>query len=63
LDYTGQSFENAIGNSWHNIVHPDDVQVIMDIYLLEKKNLFIPAIRINMMANTFGIPFRLIPDT
>jgi predicted phosphohydrolase len=26
-----QSFENAIGNNWHNIVHPDDVQVIMDI--------------------------------
>jgi hypothetical protein len=37
----GQSFENAIGNNWHNIVHPDDVQVIMDIYLLlEKRTLF-----------------------
>jgi PAS domain S-box-containing protein len=46
--YTGQSFENAIGNNWHNIVHPDDVQVIMDIYLLllKKEPYFIPAIRI-----------------
>jgi hypothetical protein len=37
-----QSFENAIGNNWHNIVHPDDVQVIMDIYLpaFEKRTLF-----------------------
>jgi hypothetical protein len=43
-----QSFENAIGNNWHNIVHPDDVQVIMDIYLpaFEKEPYFIPAIRI-----------------
>jgi hypothetical protein len=59
-----QSFENAIGNNWHNIVHPDDVQVIMDIYLpaFEKEPYFIPAIKLSgMMANTFGIPFRLIP--
>jgi hypothetical protein len=28
-----ESFENAM-NNWHNIVHPDDVQVIMDIYHL-----------------------------
>jgi PAS domain-containing protein len=30
-------------NNWHNIVHPDDVQVIMDIYLpaFEKKNLIL----------------------
>jgi two-component system CheB/CheR fusion protein len=49
LDYTGQSFEKAIGNRWSDMVHPDDVKVIMDIYLpaFEKKDpYFIPAIRI-----------------
>jgi two-component system CheB/CheR fusion protein len=49
LDYTGQSFEKAIGNNWNDIVHPDDVQVIMDNYLssFEKREpYFIPEIRI-----------------
>lgn len=37
LDYTGQTFEEAIGNAWNNIVHPDDVPGIYEI--------FIPAFR------------------
>jgi hypothetical protein len=43
-----QSFENAIGNNWHNIVHPDDVQLswIYTYLLLKKEPYFIPAIRI-----------------
>jgi PAS domain S-box-containing protein len=51
LDYTGQSFEKAIGNSWSwsGIVHPDDVQGIMESYLtaFEKREpYFLPAIKI-----------------
>jgi PAS domain S-box-containing protein len=33
LDYTNQTFEEAIGMGWNNIVHPDDVHLIMDVYL------------------------------
>jgi two-component system CheB/CheR fusion protein len=49
LDYTNQSFKKAIGKDWTSKVHPDDLQVIMDIYLpaFEKKEpYFVPAIRI-----------------
>ena len=33
LDYTGQRFEQAIGNTWAGVIHPDDVQPIMDVYV------------------------------
>jgi PAS domain S-box-containing protein len=33
LEFTKQTFEEAIGMGWHNIVHPDDVHLIMDVYL------------------------------
>ncbi len=49
LDYTGQSFDKALGNTWGGVVHPDDVTVIMEIYVPafeKRKSYFIPAIRI-----------------
>ena len=33
LDYTGQTIEEALGRAWDGIVHPDDVQSIMDVYV------------------------------
>ena len=32
LDYTGQTFEEALGRSWDGIIHPDDVQGVLKIY-------------------------------
>jgi len=49
LDYTGQTFEEAIGNTWGGVMHPDDVQPIMDAYVpaFEKRQpYFLPAIRV-----------------
>ncbi len=48
LDYTGQAFEEALGNAWEGIVHPDDLQAVMDIYVQafkKRKAYEIPAIR------------------
>ena len=33
LDYTGQTLEEALGNAWGGIVHLDDLQSIMDVYV------------------------------
>lgn len=49
LDYIGQTFEQAIGNTWVEVIHPDDVQEIMDIYLPSFQNrqpYFLPGIRV-----------------
>jgi PAS domain S-box-containing protein len=49
LDYTGQSFDEALGNAWNGIVHADDVKGVMDTYVpaFEKRvAYFLPAIRI-----------------
>ena len=49
LDYTGQSFEEAIGNTWAGVMHPDDVQPIMEVYVpafQKQQSYFLPAIRV-----------------
>ncbi len=49
LNYTGQSFAEAIGNTWPGVIHPDDEQPIMDIYVTAFKNrqpYFLPAVRV-----------------
>jgi|GEM_PF-820970 len=49
LDYTGQTFEEAIGRAWYGIIHPDDIPGVMDIYVpaFEKRQpYFLPAIRV-----------------
>jgi len=33
LDYTGQNFEEALGRAWDGIVHPDDLQEVLEIYV------------------------------
>jgi PAS domain S-box-containing protein len=56
LDYTGQSFEEAIGNTWTGIIHPHDVQGIMEIYVpaFEKRESYVlPAIRIKRYDGTY----------
>ena len=48
-NYTGQTIEEAAGRAWDGIVHPDDVQVFMDIYtpaFAARQPYFAPAIRI-----------------
>ncbi|WP_165958157.1 PAS domain-containing protein [Segetibacter sp. 3557_3] len=32
LDFTGQSFEQSLGRSWHDIVHPDDCEELLQSY-------------------------------
>ncbi len=49
LDYTGQTEEEALGNAWNGIIHPDDVQPIMDVFVPAfeaRQPYYIPCIRI-----------------
>ncbi|MCC9135274.1 ATP-binding protein [Pontibacter silvestris] len=36
--YTGQSFDQAKGNGWENIVHPDDIAHVNDVWQKALKN-------------------------
>ena len=33
LEYTGQTLQEALGRAWDGVIHPDDVQPIMDVYV------------------------------
>ncbi|MGZ8544255.1 MAG: PAS domain-containing sensor histidine kinase [Flavisolibacter sp.] len=49
LEYTGRSHEEAVGRAWEGIIHPDDIQVVMDHYLPafnDRKYYVIPAVRV-----------------
>ncbi|MEJ7644643.1 MAG: ATP-binding protein [Chryseolinea sp.] len=49
LDYTGQTFDDAIGRAWNGIVHPDDLQGVLDTYVpafLARKPYTLPAVRL-----------------
>ena len=49
LDYTGQTFEDAIGRAWNGIVHPDDLQEVLDIYVpafMGQRPFTLPAVRL-----------------
>ncbi|MBK9248962.1 MAG: response regulator [Ignavibacteria bacterium] len=49
LDYTGQTMEEALGRPWVEMMHPDDVQGILDMYAkaFEKREpFFLSGIRI-----------------
>jgi PAS domain S-box-containing protein len=49
LDYTNQTMEEAIGRSWTGIIHPDDLNIVSEIYLPAFNShspYFIPAIRV-----------------
>ena len=49
LEYTGQTIEEALGRAWDGIIHPDDVQTIMDVYVPAfeaRQPYYLPSIRI-----------------
>lgn len=49
LEYTGQSFKEALGRAWDGVVHPDDVQKVLDVYVpaFQKREAYtLPAIRL-----------------
>ncbi len=49
LDYTGQTFKDAIGLAWNGIVHPDDLQEMLDIYVPAfhgRRPYTLPAVRL-----------------
>lgn len=49
LDYTGQTYEEALGRVWDEIVHPDDVPGILDIYAVafaERIPYTLPVVRL-----------------
>jgi two-component system CheB/CheR fusion protein len=49
LDYTGQTFDAAIGRAWDGIVHPEDGAGVLEIYrpaFSKRESYTIPAIRL-----------------
>jgi PAS domain S-box-containing protein len=49
LEYTGQTFDQAIGRAWNGIVHADDLQQVLDIYVpaFENRQAYtLPAVRL-----------------
>jgi PAS domain S-box-containing protein len=49
LDYTGQTIEEALGKTWNRIIHPNDIQTVIDTYqsAFEKRQSFmLPGIRV-----------------
>ncbi|WMJ74129.1 PAS domain S-box protein [Cytophagaceae bacterium ABcell3] len=56
LDYTGQTFKQAIGHAWSNIVHPDDLQFIYKEYstaFQEKRSYQLPEVRLKRYDGTY----------
>ena len=56
LEYTGQSFDEALGRAWNGIVHPDDVRTVYDIYVpaYERQVSYIlPAVRVKRHDNQY----------
>jgi PAS domain S-box-containing protein len=48
LAYTGQSLQEAIGKAWDGVIHPDDVPVVLAVYVPAFQNrqpYVIPAVR------------------
>ncbi|WP_162944803.1 PAS domain S-box protein [Flavisolibacter nicotianae] len=56
LHYTGQSAEQAAGTAWDNIIHPDDVPVVMAYYTAAFENrqpYFIPSVRVKRYDHAY----------
>jgi PAS domain S-box-containing protein len=56
LEYTGRNFEEAIGRAWDQIIHPDDVSLVMDIYIpaFQNRELYtIPAVRVKHYTGAY----------
>lgn len=48
LDYTGQTFDEALGRAWTGIIHAEDIPGLMDVYVpafKKREPYFLPAIR------------------
>ncbi|MCY7422869.1 MAG: PAS domain S-box protein, partial [Chitinophagaceae bacterium] len=70
LDYTGQTFNEALGRTWDGIIHADDIDGIMAVYVpaFEKREpYYLPAIRVKRYDGVYrwhmakGNP-RYLPD-
>jgi PAS domain S-box-containing protein len=49
LQYTGQSLQEALGKAWNEIIHPDDLAIVMENYSLAfecRSSYLIPPIRV-----------------
>ncbi len=49
LNYTGQTFSEALGRAWDGIIHPEDVPRVLDIYVTafkKRESYTLPAIRV-----------------
>ena len=49
LDYTGQSFDEAMGRAWDGIIHPEDLPGIMEVYVpafKKREPYLLPPIRV-----------------
>jgi PAS domain S-box-containing protein len=49
LNYTGQTFNEALGRAWNGIIHEDDIPIVLHHYMpaLEKREpYFMPAVRV-----------------
>jgi len=56
LNYTGQTFEEALGRAWDGIVHRDDLQGVLDIYVpafQARISYTLPAIRLKRHDNEY----------
>ncbi|HEX9979094.1 MAG TPA: PAS domain S-box protein [Flavobacterium sp.] len=56
LDYTGQDIETALGRSWDGIVHPEDVELVLEVYrtAFEKNTSYVlEAIRLRRHDGTY----------
>ncbi len=56
LEYTGQSLTEAKDLAWNNVIHPDDISVVMDIYVPAFNNqqpYVIPAIRVKRFDGVY----------
>ena len=56
LEYTGQSFEDALGSAWENVIHPHDVKSLQEEYTRAFKNLVpfhLPGIRVKRQDGAY----------
>lgn len=56
LQYTGQTLEEAMGRAWNDMIHPDDIPIVMEHYTPAfEKNIsyIIPAVRVKRHDGAF----------
>jgi PAS domain S-box-containing protein len=56
LEYVGLSFEQGLGTSWNTLIHPEDLQIIYDLYQAafnERRAYTLPAIRVRKYTGEY----------